>query len=306
MAFHPDQLPDLSGKVYIVTGGNTGIGYYTVLHLAKHNARAIRTVESIKQIYPAAQVSLLEVDHMALASVVTAAKIVISREAELHGLVNNAGIMATPFEMSKDGFEAEWQTNHLAHWVFTAHLLPLMLETSKKYPAGTVRVVNLTSGGHWFAPKGGINFEDTSLRNRNGSTRYGQSKLANILHAKIINERYGPPSPSAKAGKGQIWTASVHPGLVESQLASQSEGKFNKALLALLEKLGGYIDADRGSYTSLYCIASPDMKPEHSGAYFERIAKANGTSSRNAKNMNLAVKLDSYTESLMKNGGWAP
>lgn len=67
-----------------------------------------------------------------------------------------------PFTLTPDGHESEWQTNYLAHWVFTEHLLPAMLATSKTCPAGTVRIINVTSSAHMRAPKGGINFEDIS------------------------------------------------------------------------------------------------------------------------------------------------
>jgi NAD(P)-dependent dehydrogenase (short-subunit alcohol dehydrogenase family) len=180
---------------------------------ARSVAKANVAIEAIKNENPNANITLLEMDHLSLSSVVAAAKLFLSKESQLHGLVNNAGIMATPFEMSKDGFEAQWQTNHLAHWVLTSHLLPLMLTTSKLFPAGMVRIVNITSGGHHMAPKGGICFDDTSLPNNPGQ-RYGQSKLANILHARNLNGKYGPNSESAKIGGGEIWTASVHPGLV--------------------------------------------------------------------------------------------
>ncbi|EHY56132.1 hypothetical protein HRR83_008650 [Exophiala dermatitidis] len=146
MPFHPDSLPDLSDKVHVVTGGNSGIGFYTVARLAQHGAhvylcarsesRGMAAIEKIKFLYPQARVSLLQIDHMSLASVVSAAEEFLKKETALHGLVNNAGIMATPFEMTKDGYEAQWQTNYLAHWVLTAHLLPLLLRTSRaSHPA---------------------------------------------------------------------------------------------------------------------------------------------------------------------------
>lgn len=78
----------------------------------------------------------------------TAAKTFLNKETRLDGLINNAGIMMTPLHVTTDGYEDQWQTNYLAHWVFTSHLLPLLLETSKGLPEGSVRIVNLTSSGH--------------------------------------------------------------------------------------------------------------------------------------------------------------
>jgi NAD(P)-dependent dehydrogenase (short-subunit alcohol dehydrogenase family) len=129
--------------------------------------------------------------------------------------------MAVPLALSPDGHESEWQTNYLAHWLLTSLLLPLLLSTSQdslkgEVTRGEVRVVNLTSSGHWRAPLGGINFADLSNKEGGGWSRYGQSKLANVLHAKTLNKLYGPESKNAKEGRGEIWTAAVHPGLVES------------------------------------------------------------------------------------------
>ncbi|KAM0427830.1 hypothetical protein ACHAPT_007287 [Fusarium lateritium] len=314
MTFHPDKLPDLTGKVYIVTGGTSGIGYNTVAHLAEHGAHVYLCARSqakgeeaaseIKKRYPQANISILEMDHLSLSAVVSAAELFLSKETALHGLVNNAGIMATPFEMTKDGYEAQWQTNYLAHWVFTSYLVPLMLKTSKGLPSGTVRIINLSSSGHYNAPKGGINFDDTSLPNDGGIARYGQSKLGNIFHAKTLHKLYGPGSPSSKADKGEIWTAIVHPGLVDSQLGSHAElPTILVKAFSLYGALGGRIDADKGSWTSLFCVASPEMKESQSGTYFQRIAEA-GWQSRIAKDEKLAEKLEEWTKKEMEEGGW--
>ena len=262
-------------------------------------------ISSIRALYPQANISLLEMDHLSLPSVVSAAKLFLSKEKVLHGLINNAGIMATPFEMTKDGYEAQWQTNYLAHWVVTSHCLSVLLSTSKGLPPGTVRVVNLSSSGHYSAPRGGVSFEDTSLSNASGMTRYGQSKLANVLHTKTLNKLFGPDSISAKAGNGEIWSVAVHPGLVETQLSARAAlpGWF-KFVLAPYAALGGKIDGDRGSWTSVYCAASPEMTKEHSGAYFQRIADPAGWQSGLAKDENLAEKLEEWTRGKMEAGGW--
>ncbi|KAH8895303.1 NAD(P)-binding protein [Thozetella sp. PMI_491] len=314
MTFHPDSLPNLSGKVYIVTGGNSGIGYATVARLAQHGAhvylcarspaKGTAAIATIKKTYPQANVSLLEMDHLSLASVVAAAKTILSKETTLHGLVNNAGIMATPFEISKDGHEAQWQTNYLAHWVFTHHLLPLMRTTAKGLPAGSVRIVNLSSSGHFAAPQGGINFTDTSLTGKGGMTRYGQSKLANVLHAKALNKLYGPGSAARDADNGEVWTAIVHPGVVKTEIGSHAEiSGLLKGLVAIYGSMGGAFSSDKGSWTGLFCVASPDMKKEQSGTYFQRIAEA-GWESESAKNIDLAEKLERWTEEQMGKEGW--
>jgi hypothetical protein len=95
----------------------------------------------------------------------------------------------------------------------------------------------------------------------------------------------------------------VHPGLVESQLAGRAEGAALAAILAVLKFFGEYTDADTGSWTSVFCVASPAMKSEQSGTYFERIAKK-GSQSGLAKDMVLAAKLEDWTKSEMKKEGW--
>lgn len=244
-------------------------------------------------------------DHTSLSTVLAAAKLFLSKETVLHGLINNAGIMATPFEITKDGHEAQWQTNYLAHWVFTYHLLPVLLKTSKENPAGSVRIVNLSSSGHFSAPKGGISFADTSLKNGSGMNRYGQSKLANILHAKTLHKTYGPGSRSAKAGNGEIWTTAVHPGLVDTNIGAQAEMPlFLKMVIAPYKALGGAVDGDKGSWTSVFCAASPELKKEHCGGYFQRIADPKGWQSSLAKDPELAEKLEDWTMTEIKREGW--
>lgn len=264
-------------------------------------------VKDIQKLYPQAKISLLQIDHLSLDSVVAAAKLVISKEPALHGLINNAGIMATPFRISKDGYEEQWQTNYLAHWVLTAHLLPLLLATSKTAGPGSARIVNLTSSGHWSTASGGIDFSDLSLPNDSPRTRYGQSKLANVLHTRVLHEQYGPGSANAKAENGEVWVCSVHPGLVETNLANNSEFTgFLKWSIATLRFLGAMADADKGGWTSVYCAASPDMKKTDSGAYYQRMADSGGWRSFAAKDPALAKKLDVWTNEEMKKRGWSP
>ncbi|KAL3446179.1 hypothetical protein BJX65DRAFT_279627 [Aspergillus insuetus] len=320
MPFHPDSLSDLTGKVFIVTGGNSGIGYYTVSHLASHGAhvymcarspeKGTAAINAIKQTNPSARISLLQMDLTDLSTVVTAAKHFLTLETTLHGLVNNAGIMATPFEMTKDGHEAQWQTNYLAHWVFTAYLLPLMARTSRGLPAGSVRIVNVTSSGHLAAPKDGIHFEDTSLKDSGIWARYGQSKLANILHAKTLHASYGPGSTHARNGEGEIWVSSVHPGIVETNLSSSvdksSSGSSFLGIVSIARMLGLVWSADKGSWNSLFCVAGGDMESSQSGGYLEVFGRCGEPwwQSAAAKDAKLSERLEGWTEEVMRGEGW--
>jgi len=293
-------------------------GYYTVAHLAEHGAhvylgarsaeKASTAIAEIKKTYPSANISFLQMDLMDLTSVVAAAKRFLSLETALHGLVNNAGIMATPFEITKNGHEAQWQTNYLSHWVLTEHLLPLMLRTAKSLPPGSVRIVNVTSSGHLNTPKGGIDFSDLALEKEGIWARYGQSKLANILHSKSLHKTYGPGSPSAKNGEGEIWISSVHPGVVETNLATSvnESGGIFKSVVSVFRMFGLMYTADKGSWTSLFCAASQDMKAEQSGGYFEIFHRFGEPwwQSKEAKDLKLAEKLEGWTRETMGKEGW--
>ena len=266
-------------------------------------------IANIKKTYPSAKnIDLLQMDLMDLTSVVAAARRFLTLETALHGLVNNAGIMATPSEITKDGHEAQWQTNYLSHWVLTEQLLPLMLRTAKTRSPGSVRIVNLTSSGHLGAPKGGINFNDLSLKDGSTWTRYGQSKLANVLHTKTLHKMYGPSSPSARKGEGEIWLSSVHPGMVETNIAAGvgDSGSGMMSILSVYRMFGLIWSPDKGSWNSLFCVASREMKAEQSGGYFE-IFKRFGEprwQSGAAKDEKLAERLDEWTREVMRTEGW--
>jgi NAD(P)-dependent dehydrogenase (short-subunit alcohol dehydrogenase family) len=106
------------------------------------------------------------------------------------------------------------QTNYISHWLLTYHLLPLLLETARQTPAGYTRIVNVSSDGHLiFGAPSGIDFSDINqIKSGKGGpwSRYGSSKLANILHAKELNRRYG------RLDTGSLWIASLHPGTVDT------------------------------------------------------------------------------------------
>ncbi|KAI6416671.1 hypothetical protein MCOR06_000185 [Pyricularia oryzae] len=305
MPFHPDNLPNLEGKV----------GYHTVEHLAKHGAhvymgarspeKAAQAIAEIKKSHPTANIDLLQMDLKNLASVTSAAATFLSKETVLHGLVNNAGIMATPFEITTDGYEAQWQTNYLAHWLLTERLLPVMTRTAAGSKPGDVRIVNLSSASHLRAPSSGINFDDTCIADGGPYARYAQSKLANILHAATLHRRYGPGSAGPR---GEIWVSSVHPGVVQTNLAEslKESGSSLMGIVSIMDKLGLVYTADKGSWTSLYCAAAGEMTDKESGAYLDinrRFGEPWWTSAA-AKDEKLAERLEEYTVGIMRNGGW--
>ncbi|KAI8618267.1 hypothetical protein BC830DRAFT_1109813 [Chytriomyces sp. MP71] len=204
-----------AGRVVIVTGANTGLGLETATTLSAHGATVIltsrskqngeRAVVSIKKLYPSAKVSSAELDLASLASVSAFATNFTAAHAHLHILINNAGVMACDQGTTQDGFETQFGVNHLGHFHLTSLLLPLLLASAT--PDCPARVVNLSSfGGYLYAPPEGIPFDDLDARGSyNAWTRYGVSKLANILHAKELQCRYGERG---------LCAVSLHPGVI--------------------------------------------------------------------------------------------
>ncbi|EPS37696.1 hypothetical protein H072_8542 [Dactylellina haptotyla CBS 200.50] len=264
---------------------------------ARSESKALEAINEIKQKDPDAEIEFLNLDLSSLVSVVAAARDLQSKTTMLHGLINNAGIMGVPFALTADGFESQFQTNYLSHWLLTHLLLPLLISTSNVTHPGDVRIVNVTSGGHnTFAPDGGIVFDDIQLQSKGPMVRYGQSKLGNVLHAKELHRRFGPKDGDPKAG--EIWVTAVHPGNIYTNLTKQATGSIPRPVLQILAPLGrclGILDEQaKGGLSSLFAIASTDFKRSDSGAYIVPYAKI-GTPSAYAQDPALALKLWDWT-----------
>lgn len=306
--FNPDKdIPDLSGKVFVVTGGNAGIGYESCLQFAKHGAKvymASRTeskaneaIEKIKQQVPNAQLEFLCLDLTSLASVKAAAESFLSRESRLDVFLNNAGIMAHPVGETTDGFEIQLGTNHIGHFYFTKLLLPIILKTAESAPPGSVRIVTVSSEGHRMAPEGGIGFEDTKLPGASTWTRYGQSKLANVLFSKELAKRYGDKN---------ILALSLHPGVISTGLADTFVGglgfqalhKVTSALFSLILKT-----PYQGALNSVALSASQKVGMEDNGLYFIPVLKKDPPS-KWALDKQLPGKLWEWTEKVISEKGF--
>ena len=260
---------DLSGKTYVVTGGNSGIGLVTVTQLAKQGAEVIlacRRVEEgekakakIESSSVKGKVEVMALDLASLESVRSFAKNFLSNHSQLHGLVNNAGVMNSPQGKTKDGFETQFGTNHLGHFLLTE----LLLETLKKSTPS--RIVNLSSCFHDKAMgrEGRIDFEDLNFERKkyDGWEAYAQSKLANLLHAKRLAVRL--------QGTG-VTAVSVHPGWVRTNLIHHSMPLWaQNFLLRPILKLAGMIEPWEGAQSTLFALLSPEV-PAQSGSYFSQ------------------------------------
>ncbi|ETI29065.1 hypothetical protein G647_01518 [Cladophialophora carrionii CBS 160.54] len=304
--FDPDKdVPDLAGKVIIVTGGNSGCGKETVLQLAKHNPGCIYlaarsqakyddAMKDISAAAPNANVRFLEMDLSSLASVKQAADQVMADSERVDILVNNAGIMAHPHGLSKDGYEIQFATNHMGPALFTRLLLPLMQRTASQ-PAADVRIVNVSSAAHMMTTGPGIHFEKlkTPMESTNPGMIYGQSKLANVLHARELAKRYP-----------EILSTSIHPGRVETNLTNVMfdvngiNGRFQK----IFDSLAGPLTVQQGALTQIWA-ATWNRTEVKNGAYYVPVGKEHSGSKR-SRDVELAKKLWQWTETELAAKGY--
>ncbi|KAI9716770.1 MAG: hypothetical protein M1812_005110 [Candelaria pacifica] len=295
------DIPDLTGKVILVTGGNTGLGKESILQLIQHNSsqiylaartpsKAEAAIADIKAAVPDASITYLPLDLTSLSSVKEAAETFKSKSDKLHILLNNAGIMATPMSETKEGYEIQFGTNHIGHALLTKLLMPTLLKTAEE-PNADVRIVNLSSFGHNMAPSGGIIYETAKLGKEGPWARYGQSKLANILFTKELARRY----PS-------ITSVAVHPGIIKTDLYVPTNESSMVMRYGMMVFSGLFMkDVAEGAKNQLWAATSKD-KGIVSGGYYDPIGKKSGGSNY-AKDGELAKKLWEWTEGeLVKNG----
>eukprot|EP00731_Ephydatia_muelleri_P030488 Em0022g2a len=208
-------LTDLSGRVAIVTGGNTGIGYETAKALAKMGAHTIiacrtesKATEAIQRMRTEVEVESpgkqLNVEYMSLdlASLQATREFAAAfkeRHLPLHILVNNAGIAFVPFAKTADGYEMQYQVNYLGHFLLTLELLPVIMETARSH--GDVRIVNVSSAAHKWGTLNPSNMNGEASYSR--WSFYGNSKLYIIMSSYALQRRL--------IGAG-VTVSSVHPG----------------------------------------------------------------------------------------------
>lgn len=284
-----------------VSQGNNGLGAASVQALSKHNARiflAARTVSKgeaaiadIKKAVPNANITLLELDLASFGSIAKAVKTFNAASDRLDVLMNNAGVMGPPPGLTTEGYEIQFGTNHVGHALLTKLLLPTLERTVEK-PDADVRIVNLSSEGHRMVPKGGLVLEeDTSTMDQYSPwTRYGQSKLANILFTRELAKRYP-----------KIKSMAVHPGGVSTGLATSyisANSWWATPAYWLIERF--LRTSEQGALTQLWAATSPEVK---TGAYYVPVAKESGGSGY-ARDDKLASDLWAWTEKELAKHGY--
>ncbi|HEX6494482.1 MAG TPA: oxidoreductase [Acidobacteriaceae bacterium] len=268
----PRELPPQQGRLAIVTGANSGIGYQTARYLARAGATVILACRSrekgeaarakIVSSNPAANVEVRVLDVADLDSVRSFASEFLRENKPLDLLINNAGVMAIPERRTTpQGFEMQFGTNHLGHFALTGLLLPMLLRQPNS------RVVTVASIAH----KGGkLNFEDLNAeRSYNPRGAYQQSKLANLVFGLEFDRRLRGRSMQTKS-------VIAHPGVAVTNIVSNGMGTGLKGrIVNVLMPFVAQSD-DRGSWPLLYAATSPQA---HGGGYYgpDGIAEVKGT-----------------------------
>lgn len=305
--FNPQKdIPDIAGKVCLVTGGNSGLGEATITALAQHNpgkiylaarsrAKAEAALLRIRASSPAAKSANIEILDMDLASFksVTAAADVVNRGVDrLDILQLCGGVAMIPPDTAKDGYEVHFETNYLSHALLTQLLMPKLLSTAAR-PNTDVRIVSMSSIGHRRKyPEAGIVFDElkSDMKRHGGPALYGQAMLAKILFTQGLAKRYP-----------QITSSSLHPGGVKTN-TWEGNKDVNWLLYNLVIKTIVALKAvsvEEGIKTQLWCSFSKDVK---NGAYYEPIGEA-GKESVLAHDDALSAKLWDWTEKELKQHG---
>ncbi|XP_022931508.1 short-chain dehydrogenase TIC 32, chloroplastic-like [Cucurbita moschata] len=287
---------DGNGLTAIVTGASSGLGEETTRVLALRGVyviMAVRNVEAGKKVKeavlkesPSAKIDVMELDLSSMESVRKFASDYIASGRALNILMNNAGVMATPFMLSHDGMELQFATNHIGHFLLTN----LLLETMKKTVVECKkegRIVNLSSEGHRLTYGEGVRFDKINDESEYRTIfAYGQSKLSNILHAKELARRL-------KEEGVEITANALHPGAI----AATNLLRFHGLINAVATSIATFVlkNVRQGAATQCYVALNPQVKGV-SGEYFVDSNIANPTN--HAKDMELAKKLWDFSMDL--------
>lgn len=260
-----DEIPAMDGRVAIVTGANSGLGFETARALVRRGAHVVLACRDPEKAREAEQaiarhaarahdaVSVLPLDLSSLASIRAFAESFRMRFPTLDLLIHNAGVMATPERRTIDGFEMQLGTNHLGHFALAGLLLERLLSTPG------ARIVTVSSSAHRL---GRIDFDDLQSQRRYGPWRaYGQSKLANLLYTFEFQRRL------ARRGAEAIAVA-AHPGYAATRLQERGPRERNAAVMTRLVAIGNRLlaqSAAMGALPTLYAATAPDVR---GGDYF--------------------------------------
>jgi NAD(P)-dependent dehydrogenase (short-subunit alcohol dehydrogenase family) len=262
-------VPDLSGRLAVVTGSNSGLGFGLARRLAaagadvvmaiRNRAKGEAAIDEIRATVPDAKLTIKPLDLSSLAGVAALGEQLNADGRPIDILINNAGVMTPPKrDTTADGFELQFGSNHLGHFALTAHLMPLLRAADSR------RVVSLSS---LAARQGRIHFDDPQFeKSYTPGQAYGQSKLAVLMFARELDRR------SKEAGWG-ILSDAAHPGLTKTnlQISGPSHGRSKPSTMERLYKLSWRLtpflwqEIDEGILPALYAATSPQAE---GGAFY--------------------------------------
>ncbi|KAG5242964.1 hypothetical protein OIU77_030059 [Salix suchowensis] len=258
---------DASSLTVLITGGASGIGLETTRVLALRKAHVIIAARNMDAANEArqlilkedgnARVDVLRLDLSSTKSIREFADNFNALDLRLNILINNAGIMFCPYQLSEDGTEMQFATNHVGHFLLTNLLLGNMKDTARTTGVEG-RIVNLSSVAHIHTYRDGIQFDNINDKNRYSDKRaYGQSKLANILHVKELSRRFQEEGVNITAN-------AVHPGLIMTNLF-----KHSAVLMRFLKFFSFFLwkNVPQGAATTCYVALHPSLKGV-SGKYY--------------------------------------
>jgi len=244
-AWSTADIPDQTGRIAVITGANTGLGFETAKALAAKGAHVVIAVRNTDKGVQAADrisgaVSVQALDLTSLDSIRTAADQLKADHPRIDLLINNAGVMTTPKGTTKDGFDLQFGTNHLGHFALTGLLLDAMLDVED------ARIVTVSSNGHKMG--GAIHWDDLQWeRSYNRMGAYSQSKLANLMFTYELQRRLAP--------RGKTIAVAAHPGTSNTELARNLPA----AVLPAMNAVAGVIaqSAAAGALPSLRAATDP-------------------------------------------------
>lgn len=243
MAWKPTEIPDQTGRTFVITGANGGIGKQTTRVLAGKGATVImacRNTTTAQQVADeiGGDISVSALDLSDLSSVREFAE----RTGEFDVLLNNAGLMNIPFSRTRDGFETQWGVNHLGHFALTGLLLDRIGD----------RVVTLASIAHRQTPKLWIDDLNYEHRRYQRNLAYAQAKLSNLMFARELERRL------AESGSSKHSYA-VHPGVSATDLFTRTETLIDRVAKPAIALVGH--SPARAAHSSLFAATMPDADP---------------------------------------------
>ncbi|MEO1002109.1 MAG: oxidoreductase [Cyanobacteria bacterium J06638_7] len=253
------DIPDQAGRLVLITGASSGLGLETARALVARGATVIlgcrsraRAERARQELLPAAAgggaLDLLDLDLADLVGVQRAARQLAQRYGRLDLLINNAGVMGLPRALTRDGFELQFGINHLGHFALTRALLPLLRGQSD------ARVVTVTSGAQYF---GTIDYDDLQGERRYDRWKaYGQSKLANVMFARELQQRLD-------ADDAGVRSLAAHPGVARTNLQPASVAASGSWVEPLAYRLMGplFQSAAMGALPQLYAATAAQAQP---------------------------------------------